>query len=97
MNLGNPAEITVIDLARAVLRATGSDSRVVFRPLPGDDPQRRRPLIDRARSVLGFAPSVSLDDGLDATIESLRDRLDIEEPAPASRLRGPIELRRQRT
>ena len=99
VNLGNPVEISVLELARAVLRATGSSSRIVLRPLPGDDPRQRRPVIDRARSVLGFAPRVTLEQGLAATIEALRVRLAAEDPAPASRVRGhgdEPELRRQR-
>jgi UDP-glucuronate decarboxylase len=87
VNLGNPAEMTVLELAREVLRLTGGKSRVVFRPLPKDDPKQRKPVIDRARSVLGFAPQVSLRDGLAATVESFRDRLARADMAPRSRVR----------
>ncbi len=72
VNLGNPREITVRELAEEVLRATGSRSRVVFRPLPDDDPKQRRPVIDRARKILGFEPSVTLRQGLARTVESFR-------------------------
>jgi UDP-glucuronate decarboxylase len=68
VNLGNPAEMTVRELVTEVLRLTSSQSRVVSRPLPIDDPQRRRPDIARAKSLLGWAPRVSLVDGLKATI-----------------------------
>lgn len=72
VNLGNPTEFTVLELAEEVLRLTGSRSRVVFRPLPSDDPRQRRPVIDRARRVLGFEPSVTLAGGLQRTVEYFR-------------------------
>lgn len=75
VNLGNPQELTVLEFARAILRATGSRSRVVFRPLPQDDPKQRRPDITRARQLLSWRPEVSLDDGLPLTIEWFRKRL----------------------
>jgi UDP-glucuronate decarboxylase len=68
VNLGNPNEITVNELVERVLRLVDSASRVVKRPLPVDDPQRRRPDITRARDLLGWAPSTSLETGLKATI-----------------------------
>jgi nucleoside-diphosphate-sugar epimerase/spore maturation protein CgeB len=69
INLGNPVELPVLALARKVLELTGSSSPIRFLPLPTDDPRRRQPVIDRARSLLGWAPSVSLDEGLPATID----------------------------
>jgi UDP-glucuronate decarboxylase len=75
VNLGNPAEVTVLELGQEVLRLTGSPSRIVFRPLPEDDPKQRRPAIDKARRALGFEPRVGLRQGLRATIESFRDAL----------------------
>jgi nucleoside-diphosphate-sugar epimerase len=69
VNIGNPDERTVLDLARAVLAATGSRSEVVFGPLPPDDPTRRCPDISLARRVLGWEPTVSLEDGLARTVE----------------------------
>ena len=68
INLGNPNEMSVAELVTVVLRLTGSRSAIVHRPLPTDDPQRRRPDISRALEVLGWAPTVGLSDGLKATI-----------------------------
>lgn len=68
VNLGNPVELTVGDLASRVLTMTNSNSRIVRRPLPIDDPRRRRPDISRAKQLLGWAPRTSLDVGLKATI-----------------------------
>ncbi|WP_300616125.1 UDP-glucuronic acid decarboxylase family protein [Dokdonella sp.] len=68
VNLGNPAEFTMLELADTVLRLTGSRSRLVQRPLPDDDPRQRQPDIGLARSALGWAPRVSLEDGLKETI-----------------------------
>jgi UDP-glucuronate decarboxylase len=75
VNLGNPGEFTMIELARQVLALTGSGSLVEHRPLPADDPVRRRPDISRAREVLGWEPSVDLADGLKRTVEYFRDVL----------------------
>ncbi len=68
LNLGNPHEITVRELAERVLRLTGSRSRLVFRPLPQDDPMQRCPDITQARTLLGWEPQVALDQGLERTI-----------------------------
>jgi UDP-glucuronate decarboxylase len=68
INLGNPVEFTVLELARKVLDLTGSGSRIVFRPLPRDDPRQRRPDIRIARERLGWTPKVSLEPGLIRTI-----------------------------
>jgi UDP-glucuronate decarboxylase len=68
VNLGNPVELTVGDLAEKVLAMTGSSSRIVKRPLPVDDPRRRRPDISLAAKLLGWSPRTSLDVGLKATI-----------------------------
>jgi UDP-glucuronate decarboxylase len=67
VNLGNPVELTVSDLVERVLALTGSASKVVNRPLPVDDPRRRKPNIDRAKARLGWEPRVSLQRGLEAT------------------------------
>jgi UDP-glucuronate decarboxylase len=72
VNLGNPIEITVCALVQEVLAMTGSRSRIVHRPLPADDPRRRRPDIARAQALLGWAPSTSLREGLAATIAWFR-------------------------
>jgi UDP-glucuronate decarboxylase len=68
VNLGNPVELTVGGLAEKVLAMTGSSSRIVTRPLPVDDPRRRRPDISLAKKLLGWSPRTSLDAGLKATI-----------------------------
>ncbi len=68
VNIGNPHEIPVRELAERIIRLTGSDSAIVFRPLPQDDPTQRCPDITLARRLLGWQPSVALDDGLQRTI-----------------------------
>jgi UDP-glucuronate decarboxylase len=78
MNLGNPGEFTVLELARKVLQLTGSRSRVVSRPLPLDDPVRRCPDISLAREKLGWEPSVGLEEGLSLTIEYFREKIKAE-------------------
>jgi UDP-glucuronate decarboxylase len=72
INLGNPHEISVRELAERVLKLTGSTSGIVYRPLPQDDPTQRCPDIGKARALLGWQPSVALDDGLSATIGYFR-------------------------
>jgi UDP-glucuronate decarboxylase len=72
INIGNPDEISMLDLARLTLVKTGSDSRVSFTERPRDDPERRRPDISRARTLLQWAPSTGLDDGLAQTIDHFR-------------------------
>ncbi|MGA3163986.1 MAG: UDP-glucuronic acid decarboxylase family protein [Verrucomicrobiota bacterium] len=68
MNIGNPAELTVLEFAKEIIRATQSRSKIVFKPLPQDDPKRRRPDITRAKKILGWSPKVPLDKGLTQTI-----------------------------
>ncbi len=75
VNLGNPIEFTMVELAEHILRLTGSRSKIVHRPLPPDDPRVRRPNIDLARSSLGWEPRVSLADGLVPTIAYFRKLL----------------------
>jgi nucleoside-diphosphate-sugar epimerase len=69
VNIGNPDEFTLLALANAVLEVTASKSPIVFAELPIDDPKQRRPDITLARELLGWAPEVSLDDGLRRTLE----------------------------
>ncbi len=69
INLGNPKEFTMLELAELVLEFTGSSSELVFHPLPSDDPVQRKPNISRARETLGWAPEVELESGLKLTIE----------------------------
>ncbi len=68
INLGNPVELSIRELAESVIRMTGSTSELVFHPLPQDDPIQRQPDITRAREQLGWSPRVPLEDGLEATI-----------------------------
>jgi UDP-glucuronate decarboxylase len=72
VNLGNPAEFTILDLAKVVLELTGSKSELVYRPLPQDDPMQRRPDISLARRELRWEPTLSLREGLQRTIEYFR-------------------------
>jgi len=74
VNIGNPGEYTILQLAEAVLAATGSPSQIVFESLPVDDPQVRQPDITRARQVLGWEPDTPLDEGLRRTLASLGGR-----------------------
>jgi dTDP-glucose 4,6-dehydratase len=72
VNLGNPHEVTVLELAETIIRLAGSKSRIEHRELPVDDPKQRRPDITRARTVLGWQPEVGLEDGLRRTLEYFR-------------------------
>jgi dTDP-glucose 4,6-dehydratase len=72
VNIGNPTELSLLELAEAVVRAMGSKSQIVFEALPVDDPQVRQPDITRARQLLRWEPEISLDEGLRRTIESVR-------------------------
>jgi UDP-glucuronate decarboxylase len=76
INVGNPNEFTMIELAEAVLKLTESRSKLVRLPLPADDPKQRQPDITRARNTLGWEPKVQLEDGLKETISYFRKLLD---------------------
>ena len=75
VNIGNPEEYSVLELASMVKELTGSSSDIVFKPLPEDDPKVRRPDIKRAREVLGWQPRVSVEDGLKRTIAYFKERI----------------------
>ena len=77
VNLGNPGEFSMVELAQAVLRLTGSTSSIIFKPLPVDDPRQRKPDITLAKTQLGWEPKICLEDGLRLTIEHFRKRLNI--------------------
>ena len=77
VNIGNPTEFTMLDLAENVLRLVGSKSELVFHPLPADDPKQRKPLIDLAQQELGWLPKVALTDGLKETIAYFKRTLDV--------------------
>jgi dTDP-glucose 4,6-dehydratase len=75
VNIGNPQEVTIEEIARAIIAVTGSSSRIVYRPLPVDDPRQRRPDITRARTILGWEPKVQLEEGLARTVGFFRQKL----------------------
>ncbi|WP_419511789.1 UDP-glucuronic acid decarboxylase family protein [Methylobacterium fujisawaense] len=75
INIGNPGEFTIRQLAELVLELTGSSSKLVYRPLPPDDPRQRRPDITKAKAVLGWEPTVQLRDGVERTIQYFRNQL----------------------
>ncbi len=77
LNLGNPTELRMLEFAKEIIRATGSRSKIVFRPLPQDDPRQRRPDITRARKYLQWEPQVALTQGLVQTIEYFRKKLKV--------------------
>ena len=75
VNIGNPTEMTMLEFAREIIRATSSRSRIAFKPLPQDDPKQRRPDITKARKLLGWEPKVPLDEGLVKTIEYFKGKV----------------------
>lgn len=75
INIGNPKEYTILEVAQLVKRLTGSESKITFHPLPQDDPKVRRPVIDKAKKLLGWEPVIDLEEGLKRTIAVYRERL----------------------
>ncbi|MBQ9250018.1 MAG: SDR family oxidoreductase [Oscillospiraceae bacterium] len=75
VNVGNPQEMTVLEIAQMILKETGSPSKLVFCPLPQDDPSRRKPDITRAKTLLGWQPNVMLEEGLKQTVADFRLRM----------------------
>ncbi len=75
VNIGNPVEMTIKQIAQTIITMTGSRSKMVYRPLPTDDPKQRRPDITRARTLLGWEPKVQLEEGLIKTIEYFRTKV----------------------
>ena len=75
VNIGNPHEMTIEEIAHEILRLTGSKSRLVYKPLPEDDPKVRQPDITRARTLLGWEPKVPLEEGLKKTLAYFRERV----------------------
>jgi UDP-glucuronate decarboxylase len=72
VNTGNPGEFTMLQLAETILKISGSKSKLVFEPLPSDDPKQRQPNIELAKAKLGWEPKVNLEDGLKETIAYFR-------------------------
>mgnify|MGYP003340475306 FL=1 len=75
VNIGNPHEMSIEEMAKTIIRMTGSKSQIVYKPLPVDDPKVRRPDITRARTLLNWEPKVSLEEGLTSTIEYFRTKV----------------------
>lgn len=75
VNIGNPAELTVLEFAKEIIRATGSRSKITFKPLPQDDPRQRQPDITKASQLLNWKPKISLAQGLIQTIEYFRSKV----------------------
>jgi dTDP-glucose 4,6-dehydratase len=87
VNIGNPHEVTIEEIARTIIRLVGSTSRIVYNPLPVDDPRQRRPDITRARALLGWEPKVDLEEGLLKTVEYFRSRIDSTAPGTVAEVR----------
>ncbi len=75
VNIGNPHEVTIEEIARTIIKLVASRSQIVYRPLPVDDPKQRRPDITRARTLLGWEPKVNLEDGLVKTVDYFRKKI----------------------
>jgi dTDP-glucose 4,6-dehydratase len=78
VNIGNPQELTIEEIARTIIALIGSPSRIVYRPLPVDDPKQRRPDITRARTLLDWQPKVGLEEGLSKTVDYFKMKLAAE-------------------
>jgi dTDP-glucose 4,6-dehydratase len=78
VNIGNPHEVTIEQIARTIISLVGSTSRIVYRPLPQDDPKQRKPDITRAQTVLGWQPHIGLEDGLAKTVGYFTSKLEAE-------------------
>ena len=78
VNIGNPQEVTIEQIARTIITLVGSTSRIVYRPLPQDDPKQRQPDITRARTILGWQPHIGLEDGLSKTVGYFKMKLAAE-------------------
>jgi dTDP-glucose 4,6-dehydratase len=73
VNIGNPEEITILDFAKEIIKLTGTDQKIVFKPLPQDDPLQREPDISKAREILGWEPKVSREEGMGKTFEYFKN------------------------
>jgi dTDP-glucose 4,6-dehydratase len=78
VNIGNPHEVTIEQIARTIISLVGSTSRIVYRPLPQDDPKQRQPDITRARTILGWEPKIDLEEGLAKTVGYFKSKLTAE-------------------
>jgi len=75
VNIGNPREMTIKEIAETIVKMTGATSRIIYKPLPTDDPKQRRPDITRARTLLHWEPKVALEEGLVKTVEYFRTKV----------------------
>jgi dTDP-glucose 4,6-dehydratase len=75
VNIGNPREMTMLEFAEAIIKATGAKSKIAFKPLPQDDPKQRKPDISKAKKLLNWEPGVPLEEGLTSTIEFFRKKV----------------------
>jgi UDP-glucuronate decarboxylase len=75
INLGNPTEFTMLELAEKIIKISNSNSKITYMPLPGDDPKQRKPEIEKARKLLSWEPEINLEEGLTKTLEDFRSRL----------------------
>ncbi len=80
INLGNPKEFTIKELAEKIVKMTHSTSRIIFKPLPQDDPTQRKPDISQAKAKLGWTPEITLDEGLKPTIDHFESKIGLESP-----------------
>merc|ERR1711972_909414 len=99
MNIGNPHEFTMKELAEIVLEVTKSNSKIVYLPLPGDDPKQRKPDISQAKQILDWEPKVQLREGIEKTVDHFR-RLDLRKfskPTPQDAHMATNQDRRKRS
>jgi dTDP-glucose 4,6-dehydratase len=82
VNIGNPIELSLLEMAEKILQVTGSRSKIIFKPLPEDDPKVRQPDISLARKVLGWEPKVELEEGLRRTLDYFRKSIDTQSAGP---------------
>lgn len=75
VNIGNPQEITLLDIAKEIIEITGSDSKIIYQPLPVDDPKQRCPVITKAQNILGWEPKINRKEGLEKTIAYFKENL----------------------
>jgi UDP-glucuronate decarboxylase len=78
INIGNPGEFTILELAQKVKAMTGSKSEIIYNPLPQDDPKQRQPDITKAQNLLGWNPGIALEVGLERTIGDFAQRMGVQ-------------------
>lgn len=82
VNIGNPVEMSLLEMAEKILKVTGSRSKIAFKPLPEDDPKVRQPDISLAQKLLGWEPKVQLEEGLRDTLDYFRESIDARKAEP---------------